>query len=309
MARKRENNRIVIHTSERRRPYGAKLTLLLEDDRDFKIDGECTLLITPEIVIRIKPANEHFYMNKSCWDVYIDGFSTAGEAEKCGLKVALGFLWGAFKNKYSARLLYHTPLPCVVYDRTVSKGLSLSAHCTVSMSYGVKNIIKPLDEIISSKNEFDQRLLIAIEIFTAAKLETTERSKFVNLVSSIEPLAAQKKYEDDELLKLLKDFKSQIKSLSLESSIRDSLIGRIDHLKTESVSKAIRRVIKEKLPNDQSSLEIIEEAYGLRSRILHEGATDADLQQKSIEVESVIRSLIEQFIHDALKPKHATQQG
>jgi hypothetical protein len=307
MARKKENNRVVINTSERRRPYGAKLTLLLEDDRDFKIDAECTLLVTPEIIIRIKPANEHIYMSKSCWDVYIEGFATAGEAEKCGLKVALGFLWGAFKNKYSARLLYHTPLPCVVYDRTASKGLSFSGHCTVSMSYAVNNIIKPLDEIISSNNEFEQRLLIAIEIFTAAKLETTERSKFVNLVSAIEPLASQEKYDDEGLNKLLQDFKSQMKLLSLESSVKDSLIGRIEQLKTESVSKAIRRVIKEKLPNDQSSLQIIEEAYGLRSRILHEGATDADLQQKSEEVESVIRSLIEKCIYDTLNPKHAAQ--
>jgi hypothetical protein len=51
-----------------------------------------------------------------------------------------------------------------------------------------------------------------------------------------------------------------MKLLSLESSVKDSLIGRIDQLKTESVSKAIRRVIKEKLPDDQSSLQIIEEA-------------------------------------------------
>ncbi|MBF0233817.1 MAG: hypothetical protein HQK65_12380 [Desulfamplus sp.] len=300
MSRKKENNRTVIDSSKNRRPYGAKLTLLIEDDREFKIDAECSLLVSPNIIIRIKPANDATYLTKRCWDVYVEGFATAGEAEKCGLKVALGLLWGAFQNKFSARLLYHTPLPCVVYDRTASKGLTFSGHCTCLLSYAVKNIVKPLDEIVSSKNDLDQRLLVAIEIFTGAKMQTTERSKFVNLVSAIEPLAFQQKYENSELHSLISDFKSKLDLSDIEPSIKVSLKGRIEQLKVESVSKAIRRIIKEKLPNDKYSLEVIEEAYGLRSKILHEGSTDADLQQKSNEVENVIRLLIEKSVKDTL---------
>ncbi len=59
-------------------------------------------------------------------------------------------------------------------------------------------------------------------------------------------------------------------------------------------------MIKEKLPDDKESLEIIEEAYGLRSKILHEGATDADLQKKGNEVERVIKSIIEKHVDELL---------
>jgi len=300
MSRKKENNRIVIRTSIIRRPYGAKLTLLLEDNRKFKIDAECSLLVSPEIIINIKPSNALPYLDASCWDICVDGFATAGEAELYGLKVAFGFLWGAVRSQYSARLIYHTPLPCIVYDRNKSSGMSMSASSTVSMEYGIKNVIKPLDEIISSKKELDHRLLVAVEIFTSAKLETTERSKFVGLISAIEPLAFQEKYKDPELDSLIKNFKSQIDLSSLDQPLKDSLKGRIDQLKVESVSKAIRRMIKEKLPGDNDSLQIIEEAYGLRSKILHEGATDADLQQKSQEVEGVIKILIEKYVQDLI---------
>ncbi len=298
MVRKKENNRKIITTSPNRRPYGAKLTLLLEDHMNFKIDGECSLIVSPEVILEIKLADKRPYIKGSCWDICVYGFATAGEAENFGLKVALGFLWVAVKSQYSARLIYHTPLPCAIYDRTKSVGMTVSAFATVSMAYSIKNVVEPLDEIISSNKTLDQRLLVAVEIFTSAKLETTERSKFVGLVSAVEPLAKQEKYKDPELETLITDFKSQIELSSLDQPLKDSLKGRIDQLRIESVSRAIRRLVKDKLPGDKESLEIIEEAYGLRSKILHEGATDADLQQKSHEVEQVIKVLIEKYIDD-----------
>ena len=296
MARKKENGRDIINISVKRRPYGVKLTLLIEDNRVFRINGECSLLVSPEVILTIKPVNKGFNGNR--WDVHVDGFATAGEAENFGLKVAFGFLWSAVKSRYSARLIYNTPLPCIVYDRTRTNGIS--CHATASVLYGISSIIDPLDQIVSSNKNVDQRLLVAIEIFTSAKLETTERSKFVGLVSALEPLAEQEKYEDKELKCLIDDFKAQLKSSTIEQSIKDSLDGRIGQLKVESVSKAIRRMVKAKLPGDKKSLEVIEEAYSLRSKILHEGATDADLQQKGNEVEQVIKSIIEKYVDEFL---------
>ena len=298
MSYKKENERDVIANSVKRRPYGVKLTLLIEDNRILRIDGECCLLISPELILTIKPKNMGTKGN--LFEVQIDGFSTAGEAEKFGLKVAFGFLWFAVKSQYSARLIYHTPLPCSVYDRSSIEGTSFKVYATASVLYPVESIIEPLDQIIMSNKNIDQRLLIAIELFTSAKLETTERSKFIGLVSALEPLAKQEKYEDEELKKLIKNFKQQIKSSNLDQQLKNSLDGRIDQLKLESVSKAIRRMVKEKLPGDNESIKIIENAYGLRSKILHEGATDADLQQKSNEVERVIKFIIEKHINEFL---------
>jgi hypothetical protein len=117
MSKKKENNRMIILNSANRRPYGAKMTLIVEDYVGIKVDGECSLLVTPEIVLTLQPKEQRPYKPGSFWEIKVEGFSTAGEAERVGLKVALGFLWSVVKNNHSARLVYNTPLPCSVYDR------------------------------------------------------------------------------------------------------------------------------------------------------------------------------------------------
>jgi len=289
--RQKEKERHIIALSPNRRPYGAKLTLLLEKRTSFNISGECTLLVTPEINLRIKPKNRR-HVNGNDWDIFVEGFSTASEAEEVGLKVALGFLWTAIQGRYSVRLIYHTPLPCAVYHRTQSTALS-SGWATLSMSVGIANVIGPLDSVIASNNKVDPRLLIALEIFAAARLETTERAKLVGLVSAIEPLVVQAKYDDDELTTLLANFKEQLNSSDLDPRLIASLSGRIDQLRVESVSRAIRRLVENSLPDDTQAVAIIEDAYNLRSKIIHEGSTDADLQEKSQKAEEIIRRIFE----------------
>jgi hypothetical protein len=63
-------------------------------------------------------------------------------------------------------------------------------------------------------------------------------------------------------------------------------------------SKAIRRLISDKLHGDADALATIDEAYNIRSRILHDGATDADLEMKGREVEAVVRRVFEQAVAD-----------
>jgi hypothetical protein len=298
MSKKKENNRMIILNSANRRPYGAKMTLIVEDYVGIKVDGECSLLVTPEIVLTLQPKEQRPYKPGSFWEIKVEGFSTAGEAERVGLKVALGFLWSVVKNNHSARLVYNTPLPCSVYDRTSTKGVSLFGHATLSVHRVLRTIVEPLDYILTSSSEVDQRLLVAVELLTSAKLETTERSKFVGIVSALEPLALQEKYKNSELESLISSFKTQIESSTLDAPIKQSLKGRIDQLRVESVSRAIRRLVKEKLPGDKESLDIVEEAYGLRSEILHNGITDADLSLKRENIERVVKMLIEKCIEE-----------
>ena len=130
-----------------------------------------------------------------------------------------------------------------------------------------------------------------MEIFAASRLETTERAKFVGIVSALEPLAIQHKYDDKELNSLIKSFQLQLQESNLTLQLKNSLQGRIGQLKRESVSQAIKRLTEESLPRDSQSADIINDAYNLRSKILHEGSTDADLQLKSREVEEIIRKI------------------
>ena len=294
MARKKESERQVISVSPKRRPYGVRLSLLLESSTKFNIDGECSLLISPDYQLKISPGkskDRHYSIDNQCWEVSIEAFATAGEAEQVGLKVSMGFLWAALSGKYSLRLLYNTPLPCSVYDRTKSKGTLASLSASIMVGHNINNVIEPLNRIVSSKDAVDQKLLVALELFASAKLETTERSRFVGIVSSIEPLAQQKKYQNDELERLICLFQKELKDSSLENDLKIALRNKIDFLRMESISMAIRRLVGEVIPDEPDALSIIEEAYSIRSRILHDGATDADLELKGKEAEDIVRKI------------------
>jgi len=245
--RKKEPERQIIFSSPKRRPYGARLSLLLEKHTEFPMKGECVLLLSPEVIVRISPrGNDREGEIKQNWDIFVEGFATAGEAEQAGLKIALGFLCA---TRYSVRLIYHTPLPCSVYDRTQQKGFSATASVHLTVVQGIGNIVDPLNKIISSPRPIDQNLLVACELFAAARIETTERTRFLGLVSSLEPLAVQQKYENVELIALISTFKESILNSMINGKIRDSLVGRIEQLKKESISMAIKRLVEETVPN------------------------------------------------------------
>lgn len=301
MARK-ESEREIIFSSAKRRPYGAKITLLLERYTQFPIKGDCVLLVSPEIIVRMVPSKDASEGEKQQqWDIFVEGFATAGEAEQAGLKIALGFLWAALSGRYAMRLIYDNPLPCTVYDRTQQKGLTITGKATLIVTKAIANIMDPVNTIISSPLQIDQKLLVAAELFTAARLETTERARFVGLVSSLEPFAIQQKYNSKELTALIQTFKEHLQKSRLDDTIKGSLIARIEQLKVESVSRAIKRLVEETLPNDPAAADLIEEAYALRSKILHEGSTDAALEFRSREVENVVHQIfkvkIKQYFH------------
>lgn len=298
MSKHTSKETMMITESVSRRPYGAKLSVLLDDSTRMMVHGEACLLTDTDYIIKVRPIQPRATDQADtasgfrAWEIFVEGFATAGEAEKKGLEVAFGILWGAISERYSVRLQYQTPLPCVVYDRTrQGSGIFLTASATIILGKPLASIATAIDEGLSSRARGSEKLLLAMELFASARQESTERSRFVGLVSSLEPLAEQQGYTG-EVLEMIDRFKTKIKELKLLPHIEASLLGRTANLSTESVASAVRRLVKESLPDDSEALRIIEDAYNLRSRILHDGTTDADLNLRSREVETVIRRVI-----------------
>lgn len=298
MSKSTSKETIMIVDSINRRPYGAKLSVLLDDSTRMILDGEACLLTDTDYIIKVRPIQSQATGQVDtasgfrAWDIFVEGFATAGEAEKKGLEIAFGILWGAISERYSVRLQYQTPLPCVVYDRNrQGSGVFVTVSGRLIRGKPLASIATAIEEGLSSQARGNEKLLLAMELFASAKQESTERSRFIGLVSSLEPLAEQQNYTG-EVSGMIDRFKDQIKELKLLPHIESSLLGRTASLSTESISSAIRRVVKETLPDDSEALRIIEDAYNLRSRILHDGTTDADLNQKSREVETIVRRVI-----------------
>ena len=82
---------------------------------------------------------------------------------------------------------------------------------------------------------------------------------------------------------------------------KDSLEGRIRELSQESIRQAMLRIVRELLPGDKDAVEIIDNAYALRSKILHDGASDPYLGRKVSAVEDTIRRIYSARIGKTLK--------
>ncbi|MEG4239370.1 HEPN domain-containing protein [Microcoleus sp. Pol14C6] len=222
----------------------------------------------------------------------MEGFATAAEAEQKGLKLSLALLWEAVSRKHPLRLDYHTPRPCMVYDRIQESGSGCMTSASLTVAMDSSRMVELVKEIFSANIDVDEKLLVSMELFASARLETTERARFVGQVSSLEPLAQSEAYDNPELKELVESFVAQLnKTTSIPKNIKSSVQGRINELKNESISQAIKRLVKDNFPENPDAVSTVEEAYKIRSKILHEGAFDADLAQKSNEIEDIIRQI------------------
>ncbi|MEP6519682.1 hypothetical protein [Microcoleus vaginatus] len=299
MSKKKPEPRQIIDESPKRHPYGAKVGIILDVGDELGFNGEACLLVDDKSIVRISPLQDESPLGRQQpqkLDVYVEGFATAAEAEQKGLKLSLALLWEAVSRKHPLRLDYHTPRPCMVYDRTQESGSGCMATASATVVMNSSKMVELVNQIFSANIEVDEKLLVSMELFASARLETTERARFVGLVSSLEPLAQQETYEISELKQLVESFVDQLNTTSIPKDIKSSLNGRINELKQESVSRAIRRLVKEHFPENPDAVSTVEEAYKIRSKILHDGAFDADLEQKSNEIEDIIRQIYSRIL-------------
>ena len=298
----RQDYRAEIVDEPLRRPWGARIEFLLQAGDRVHIDGPVCLLGRPDAVIRIAPVTGPRAESQPRLKRYraeIEGFASPSEAEAAGLMLSLSLLWSAISWRFALRLDYHTPQPAIVYDRTVSPIGGLSAFGIAVLTRAMPPEIGELvtEHLPRSPDQIDRQLLLSMELFAAARLEMSERAKFVSLVSALEPFAVPKSYPSS-VVALIKSFRAQVNTADFPevgqeemSKLRNSLQGRIRQLEQESIRQALLRTVRDLLPGETSAVETIDAAYGLRSKILHEGTTDPYLDRRIAEVEATMRRL------------------
>lgn len=301
MSKKRTEEVKVIAESPKRRPYASKISLILGEGLEYGFDGEACLLIDTNYIVRVRPEKEKINEKGKVLQkltATIEGFDTAGKAEQMGLKLSLALLWTAVSKKWNLKLDYHTPQPCMVFDRTQSTGgLRITGHGTIHVRSSASKVSELINEVLSKEMEFNPKLLISMELFASARLESTERAKFIGLVSALEPLAVQESYDNEDVDNLISSFISKInEAKTIPENIRSSLIGRASSLSSESISQAIARFVGKYFPENTKIIKSVKEAYDIRSSILHEGTFDADLDEKGKFLEDAIRHIYSQIL-------------
>lgn len=208
MNKKRSDNRLIIHDSTNQLPYGVQVAVILDETDNFDFAGVASLLLDDkQSIVRVVPCREKIHYNgriSQKLDLYVEGFATVEEAEEKKSKLLLALLWAAISRKHPLLLDYQTSL---IYDRTQHGGTIGGVSAQLHLKMNSCRLVELVNEIFSDENiEVEEKLLVSMELFTSARLETSDRAKFVGLVSALEPLAQSEAYGNPELEKLVDNF-------------------------------------------------------------------------------------------------------
>lgn len=253
--------------------------------------------------LAITPASKAPWEGGKKFLVTLEGFPTAASAESAGRRLVQALLWMAVSTDVPLRLEYLSYEPAAVFERNSSSGMTCEAYGESGRSPNI--VLGELQEAYTQLKEPDEKLLLSMEIFCSARLESSQRAVFLALVSALEPLAQEAPLGDavdafvTQCAAMLKD------SHNIPSNVRNSLNGRLLQLRQESIRQALRRLTREALPDQPEASNIVDDAYGLRSQIIHSGKPtdlDIDLEAEAREISTIIRNIYSSILKR--KPVH-----
>jgi len=289
-----QEERSLILARDQRRKYGARLVFQVQ--RAEYIGGleNVTLLFEDGTLASIEPGRTLEWEGGKRYQIEVNAYPTASEAEEAGMRTAQALLLTAVSLNFGLRLNYHSHEPPTVFDRTVSKGSSFWGEGFTSWPQDV--VLKELATALAVPLG-DRRLLLSMELFVAAALESNDRARFVMAVSALEPLAAQQNL-GSEVAAVVDELSEKLAAAdAIPRELRESLQGRLRQLKQESVRQALKRLCGQWLPGEHDAWKKLDKAYGLRSEMLHEGRPqdlDILLSEETMNISNLLRRIYQQ---------------
>lgn len=280
----------IVSRREKRR-YGTKLVFQVVEKTLLGVE-HVTILLDDGAFATLAPQQQASWEGGQRFSIILEGFPTASLAEEHGRRLVQGLLWSSISLNFGVRLNYGTHEPTTVYDRLQSGELSAWGEGTASVP--PLRVIDRIREGYILPKLVERAFLLSIEIFCAARLEASDRAIFLSMVSAIEPLAITEFLGHevdlfvDECLNRLEDYQD----ISIEN--RQSLRGRLNGLKKESIRQSVRRLVRTRIPEDLEAPAIIDKAYDLRSQLIHEGAPydlDVDFSTEAHKVSSILKKV------------------
>lgn len=285
-----EERKLILDRDQRRK-YGVRLVFQVQ--RAEYIGGleNVTLLFDDGTLATIEPGRTLEWEGGKRYQIEVNAFPTASEAEEAGMRTAQALLLTAVSLNFGLRLNYHSHEPPTVFDRTVGTGASSWGEGFASWPQDV--VLNELAKALAVPLR-DRRLLLSMELFVAAALESNDRARYVMAVSALEPLAAQEGL-GPEVAAVVDDLVARLAATStIAPELRQSLEGRLHQLKRESLRQALKRLCAQWLPGEAAAWAQLDRAYALRSEMLHEGRPqdlDILLSEETTKVSNLLRRI------------------
>lgn len=293
--------RAIILAKDYRRKYAARIEFQVLRPEYIGALENVTLLQPDGALIQITPTQAPSWEGRKQYAARILGFPTAAEAENAGQKLAQVFLGCAISLDFGLRLIYKSYEPATVYDRTASRGLTMAAE---GFAYFQQSIF--LDEFNRAylQRSADRRLLLSMEMYSAAALESSDRVRFIMTVSALEPLAIQTNVSND-LENAIDALAGQLNTFDqLAAEQKHALRSRLLQLKTESVRQALKRLCKTWFPDNNDAWMALDQAYAIRSQLLHEGEPqdrDVILADETRRIAKYLRKIYENALNTSFR--------
>jgi len=277
---------------------------LSEDEVRLPFAGDYTIRIRKK---RTNSREQAIFLKRIA--VQLEAFSSASEAERAGRRLVMSVLWVAVSKRVSIALGKWTgDHPFAVRDRTQSAGISFGAEGRVFLPLKIDEFSSVAGDAYRLGKDVAPHVLTSMEFYASAGMESTERARFIGLMTALEALSVQRDYVD-HIGEILDDLACQLERSPLlagegNASLRTSLSSRLKQLRQESVRQAILRTVKEQI-DERETIRFIDEAYGVRSKILHEGLRAPELHAYTRRVEDIMRQIYSAMLGQPLdRPVH-----
>jgi hypothetical protein len=295
-----KEERAVILGQPAKRPYGVRVRIHLQTAGSIgNVEDVCVSLNTGAF-LSIAPTRTAPWEGGKKYVVTLEGFPTAASAEASGRRLVQALLWMAVSVDAPLRLEYLSYEPASVFERNRSTGATCEAYGEVG--YAPNIVLGELQEAYAQLREPNEKLLLSMEIFCAARLESSQRAVFLALVSALEPLA-QEAPLGEAVDQFVAECVKQLKAATIPQELRASLEGRLNLLRQESIRQALKRLARETLPNQPEAPASVDAAYALRSQLIHSGVPaelDIDLESESQSISEIIREIYANILNRSL---------
>lgn len=286
----------MITTSPAKRPYGARVRGHFQTAGSLGRIEEACVLLPSGAFLTISQAQKAPWEGGAKYVMSLEGFPTAASAEQAGLRMVQALLWLSVSLNSPVILEYSTYTPATIFERNVSRGATASGYGEVS--YDPVRVCRELRDGFGSLEDPDPRILLSMEIFCAAGLEGSQRARFLGIVSALEPLAKQERH-GPEVQTLVDSWLQLLDASSVSEPTRESLANRVRQLGEESVRFSLRRFIAQVLPSEADAWDIVDQAYSIRSSIIHTGRPqdlDIDLNFEAQRVAIILRKIYSKLL-------------
>jgi len=280
-------------------PYAVSVPLRLGDNVELVMD-EVTVCVpfTDDCIIRI--VQEHSTPREQAnaikrVSIDLEAFSSASEAERAGKLFVLSLLWVAASRRITLAFEQWTgEFPFAVRDRRRSRGISVRGEGRTYRKVAPDEFATIAARAYTCGANVNSNTLVSMEFYAAARMEPTDRGRFISLMIALEALSSQIDYGPG-VAKCLAELESSLEHCSElqgegHRQLRGLLSQRLKNLRRESVRHAIIRLLQG-CGFDQEEIRVVDDAYEVRSKILHEGFRAPQLGDLTNRLESIMRRL------------------